>query len=57
LTTKGFFDILIVGGKMEKTTAKVLQLPSLKDLITEQDETEIFDFVEFPYLKPKLEVA
>ena len=42
---------------MEKTTAKVLQLPSLKDLIIEQDEKEIFDYVEFPYLKPKLEVA
>ena len=40
---------------MEKTTAKVLQLPSLKDLITEQDETEIFDYVEFPFWKPVLE--
>jgi hypothetical protein len=57
LTTKGFFDILIVGGKMEKTTAKILQLPCLKDLVLEPNETEVFDYVEFPYLKPKLEVA
>ena len=39
---------------MEKTTAKTLQLPSLKDLILEQDEIEIFDYVEFPFWKPSL---
>jgi len=42
---------------MEKTTAKVLQLPSLKDLIIEPNEIEIFDYVEFPYSKPVLEAA
>ena len=40
---------------MEKTTAKILQLPYLKDLILEQDEIEIFDFIEFPFWKPTLE--
>ena len=42
---------------MEKTTAKILQLPCLKDLILEQDEKEIFDYIEFPYWKPVLEAA
>lgn len=42
---------------MEKTTAKILQLPCLKDLIVEPVEKEIFDYVEFPYLKPKLEAV
>ena len=42
---------------MEKTTAKILQLPCLKDLITEPSEKEIFDYIEFPYDKPVLEAA
>ena len=42
---------------MEKTTAKILQLPCLKDLINEPSEKEIFDYVEFPYWKPVLEAA
>jgi len=42
---------------MEKTTAKILQLPCLKDLIAEPSEKEIFDYVEFPYPKPKLQAA
>jgi hypothetical protein len=42
---------------MEKTTAKILQLPCLKDLIVEPSEKEIFDYVEFPYPKPKLQAV
>jgi hypothetical protein len=59
LTTLRFFDILIVGGKMEKTTAKILQLPCLKDLVEVEVEVEETILVEFPYkhLLPKLEAA
>jgi hypothetical protein len=44
---------------MEKTTAKILQLPCLKDLVEVEVEVEETILVEFPYkhLLPKLEAA
>ena len=42
---------------METKTIKILHLPCLEDLILDKDEKEIFDYIEFPYLKPVLEAA
>ena len=51
--------LLIIGGKMENTTTiKILdKIVNLHPILTEIDETEIFDYVEFPYDKPVLEAA
>ena len=44
---------------MENTTKiKILdKIVNLHPILTEIDETEIFDYVEFPYDKPVLEAA
>ena len=40
------------------TTIKILDKKvNLHSILTEVDETEIFDYVEFPYYKPTLEEA
>ena len=51
--------LLIIGGKMENTTTiKILdKIVNLHPILTEIDETEIFDYVEFPFWKPVLEAA
>tara|TARA_R110002020_G_scaffold188875_1_gene387698 strand:+ start:152 stop:304 length:153 start_codon:yes stop_codon:yes gene_type:complete len=50
---------MFIGGKMENTTKiKILDKKvNLHSILTEVDETEIFDYVEFPYDKPVLEAA